>query len=58
MFRQVSSGKSLSQKPGLKPGFRIFAADAPANYRELVGVEPIVAYVRQSIDVRQRQAAL
>jgi hypothetical protein len=33
-------GKSLSQKLGLKPGFRIFADGAPADYRKLVGEWP------------------
>jgi len=34
------SGKPLSQKLGLKPGFRIFADGAPADYRDLVGEWP------------------
>ena len=34
------SGKPLSQKLGLKPGFRIFADGAPADYRDLVGAWP------------------
>ena len=34
------SGKSLSQKLGLKPGFRIFVDGAPADYRGLVGEWP------------------
>jgi hypothetical protein len=35
-----TSGKSLSQKLGLKPGFRIFADGAPADYRKIVGEWP------------------
>jgi hypothetical protein len=35
-----ASGKSLSQKLGLKPGFRIFADGAPGDYRKLVGEWP------------------
>ena len=34
------SGKPLSQKLGLKPGFRIFADGAPADYRKIVGEWP------------------
>ncbi len=35
-----TSGKPLSQKLGLKPGFRIFVDGAPADYREIVGEWP------------------
>ena len=35
-----TSGKSLSQKLGLKPGFCIFVDGAPADYRKLVGEWP------------------
>ena len=35
-----TSGKSLSQKLGLKPGFRIFVDGAPADYRGIVGEWP------------------
>jgi hypothetical protein len=35
-----SSGKPLSQKLGLKPGFCIFADGAPSDYRKLVGQWP------------------
>ncbi len=35
-----TSGKPLSQKLGLKPGFRIFADGAPADYRKIVGLWP------------------
>jgi len=31
------SGKPLVQKLGIKPGFRIFAAGAPAAYSDIVG---------------------
>ena len=34
------SGKPLSQKLGLKPGFCIFVMGAPADYRKLVGEWP------------------
>ena len=49
-----SSGKPLSQKPlsqklGLKPGFRIFADGPPVDYRKIVG-ELVV------IDVQTRTA--
>jgi hypothetical protein len=30
-------GKTLSQKLGLRPGFRIFVDGAPADYRGIVG---------------------
>jgi hypothetical protein len=35
-----TSGKPLSQKLGLKPGFRIFVDSAPADYRDIVGEWP------------------
>jgi hypothetical protein len=34
------SGKPLVQKLGIKPGFRIFAAGAPAAYGDIVGELP------------------
>jgi hypothetical protein len=34
------SGKPLSQKLGIKPGFCIFVSGAPASYREIVGELP------------------
>jgi hypothetical protein len=34
------SGKPLSQKLGIKPGFRIFADNAPKPYRDIVGALP------------------
>ena len=34
------SGKPLVQKLGIKPGFCIFAAGAPAGYRDTVGKLP------------------
>jgi len=50
-----TSGKSLSQKLGLKPGFRIFADGAPADYRKIVGEWPegarIVARAAAPLDV-------
>src|SRR2546430_16378936 len=36
----VVSGKPLSQKLGLKPGFRIFVDGAPSDYRGVVGELP------------------
>jgi hypothetical protein len=36
------SGKSVVQKLGIKPGFRIFVDGAPASYDEVVG--PLPAY--------------
>ena len=49
------SGKPLSQKLGLKPGFRIFADGAPADYRKIVGAWPegarIVARATVPLDV-------
>jgi hypothetical protein len=35
-----SSGKPVVQKLGIKPGFRIFAAGAPAAYGDIVGELP------------------
>ena len=34
------SGKTVVQKLGIKPGFRIFAAGAPAAYSDIVGKLP------------------
>jgi hypothetical protein len=34
------SGKALSQKLGIKPGFRIFAVSPPRPYRDIVGELP------------------
>jgi hypothetical protein len=34
------SGKPLVQKLGIKPGFRIFTAGAPADYSDIVGQLP------------------
>jgi hypothetical protein len=49
------SGKPLSQKLGLKPGFRIFADGAPADYRKIVGEWPegarMVARAAAPLDV-------
>ncbi|MBV9458580.1 MAG: DUF3052 domain-containing protein [Bradyrhizobium sp.] len=50
-----SSGKTVSQKLGLKPGFRIFADGAPADYRKIVGEWPegasLVARAAAPLDV-------
>ena len=35
-----TSGKPVSQKLGLKPGFRIFADNPPRPYRDIVGELP------------------
>jgi hypothetical protein len=49
------SGKPLVQKLGIKPGFRIFAAGAPAAYAEIVGKLPadvtIAACLAGTIDM-------
>jgi hypothetical protein len=49
------SGKPLSQKLGLKPGFCIFVDGAPSDYRDLVGGLPerarIVARPKAPLDV-------
>jgi len=34
------SGKSIVQKLGIKPGFRIFAGHAPSGYSDIVGQLP------------------
>jgi hypothetical protein len=47
------SGKSLSQKLGLKPGFCVFVAGAPMDYRKLVGEWPVGAKL-----VREARAPL
>ncbi len=50
-----TSGKALSQKLGLKPGFRIFAEGAPADYRRIVGGLPerarLLAQPRAPLDM-------
>jgi len=49
------SGKPLSQKLGLKPGFRIFLDGAPADYRGRVGEWPdgamLVSQVQPPLDM-------
>jgi hypothetical protein len=49
------SGKSVVQKLGIKPGFRIFVAGAPADYEMVVGTLPeqvvIASRVGGRIDV-------
>jgi hypothetical protein len=51
----AASGKSVVQKLGIKPGFRIFAAGAPATYGDIVGELPaqvtIVPHLRASVDM-------
>jgi hypothetical protein len=39
------SGKPLVQKLGIKPGFRIFTAGAPADYSDIVGQVPAGATI-------------
>src|SRR5581483_9842043 len=50
-----SSGKPLSQKLGIKPGFRIFADGPPKPYRDIVGELPdgakAVARATASLDM-------
>jgi hypothetical protein len=50
-----TSGKPLSQKLGLKPGFRIFTDGAPSDYRSIVGEWPegaqIIARLSAPLDV-------
>jgi hypothetical protein len=50
-----ASGKPLSQKLGLKPGFCIFVDGAPGDYRKLVGEWPegakLVKEARAPIDL-------
>ena len=49
------SGKSLTQKLGIKPGFRIFADRPPKPYREIVGKLPdgakVLARAAASLDM-------
>jgi hypothetical protein len=49
------SGKPLSQKLGLKPGFCVFVVGAPMDYRKLVGDWPegakLVKEARAPLDV-------
>ena len=49
------SGKPLSQKLGIQPGFRIFAANAPKPYGDIVGPLPdgarVVTRVAASLDM-------
>jgi hypothetical protein len=49
------SGKPLTQKLGIKPGFRIFVAGAPSAYRDIVGELPdgvsIVSGLRAPLDM-------
>jgi hypothetical protein len=51
----AASGKSVVQKLGIKPGFRIFAAGAPATYGDIVGELPaqvtIVPRLRAAVDM-------
>jgi hypothetical protein len=50
-----ASGKSVVQKLGIKPGFRIFAAGVPATYGDIVGELPaqvtIVPRLRAAVDM-------
>jgi hypothetical protein len=49
------SGKPLVQKLGIKPGFCIFAAGAPAAYADIVGKLPaqvtLVTRLRSAVDM-------
>jgi hypothetical protein len=46
------SGKPLVQKLGIKPGFRIFAAGAPAPYGDIVGNLPADVTILPRIKAR------
>lgn len=50
-----TSGKPISQKLGLKPGFRIFTDGAPSDYRKIIGEWPegaiIVARAAAALDM-------
>lgn len=49
------SGKSVVQKLGIKPGFRIFVDGAPASYHDVIGPLPaevtIAARLKASLDM-------
>ncbi len=45
------SGKSVVQKLGIKPGFRIFTAGAPAAYRDIVGELPADVTLKAPLDM-------
>jgi hypothetical protein len=49
------SGRSVVQKLGIKPGFRIFVDGAPASYAEIVGKLPadttIASRLKASLDM-------
>jgi hypothetical protein len=49
------SDKPLVQKLGIKPGFRIFVANAPADYRRVIGALPervtVVSRLNGTIDM-------
>jgi hypothetical protein len=45
------SGKSIVQKLGIKPGFRIFVEGAPATYGSIVGKIPAQAIVLPRLTV-------
>src|SRR5258708_5633913 len=55
------SGKSVVQKLGIKPGFRIFTAGAPAAYRAIIGELPadvtIVTRLKAPLDMGHEFAA-
>jgi hypothetical protein len=42
--------KDLSQKLGIKPGFRIFVAGAPAAYETIIGKLPAAATVAARLE--------
>jgi hypothetical protein len=50
-----SSGKSITQKLGIKPGFCIFVGGAPKAYGEIVGALPegakIVSRLKEPVDM-------
>ena len=50
-----TSGKPLTQKLGIKPGFCIFVSGAPASYRDIIGELPegatLVAQLTAPLDM-------
>src|SRR5260221_6815952 len=53
--KDMLNSKPLSRKLGIKPGFRIFVAGAPAAYEEIVGKLPdaaaVVARLGKQVDM-------
>jgi hypothetical protein len=49
------SGTPLSQKPGIKPGFRIFVDSPPEPYRNIVGPLPDGAKIGRCLVVTAKR---